>query len=295
MKFNQIKIYIYRYIISAIYSIFYPFRRRKLDYSIMDSMETINYIVKNKVSVSRYGDGEYDLIGHIGNGFQQDNFELSVKLEFILANPIDKHLVCIPIAFKTVKGLRLRSKLFWMSFVTKKAELIYNKTHKGKLYGNSLFTRFYIVMGDRRISPQLANNIKQIWKGRNVCIVEGERTKLGIGNDLLDGANDVKRILCPVQNAFDKYNEIRAAVNVRVPKDTLILCALGMTATVLAYDLTIDGYQAIDIGHVDVEYMWMNMGAKTQCPVRGKFVNESSSADSIEEMMDDSNQVLCKV
>lgn len=64
------------------------------------------------------------------------------------------------------------------------------------------------------------------------------------------------------------------AVVTNVPKDGLVLAALGMTATVLCYDLAKKGYQAIDIGHVDVEYSWFLMGAKNKCPVPGKAVNE---------------------
>lgn len=292
---DQIKTYIYRYIVSAIYSVLYPIKRRKLDYLIMNTEDTIDFIIKNKVSVSRYGDGEYDLIGRKGNGFQKDNADLASKLEFVLQNPIQNHLICIPLAMKNVRGLRLRSRLFWMSFVAKKSELVYNTTRKDLIYGNSLFSRFYIIMGNRKSSSQIADAIKQIWARRNVCIVEGEYTKLGVGNDLLDGANDVKRILCPAQNAFDKYDEIREAVNKHVTKDTLILCALGMAATALTYDLTIDGYQAVDIGHVDVEYMWMKMGAKSQSPIPGKFVNEAPSREHLIETTGLSDQVLCKI
>ena len=39
------------------------------------------------------------------------------------------------------------------------------------------------------------------------------------------------------------------------------LLPLGPAATVLAYDLFKAGYQAIDVGHVDVEYEWWRMGA----------------------------------
>lgn len=39
------------------------------------------------------------------------------------------------------------------------------------------------------------------------------------------------------------------------------MISLGPTATVLAYDLFKAGYQAIDFGHVDVEYEWWRMGA----------------------------------
>ena len=36
----------------------------------------------------------------------------------------------------------------------------------------------------------------------------------------------------------------------------MIIIALGPTATVLAYDLAKEGYQALDMGHFDIEYEW---------------------------------------
>ena len=42
----------------------------------------------------------------------------------------------------------------------------------------------------------------------------------------------------------------------RESTDSIILIALGPTATVLAYDLSKRGYQAIDVGHIDIEYEW---------------------------------------
>ena len=59
---------------------------------------------------------------------------------------------------------------------------------------------------------------------------------------------------------------------------------MGPTATVLSYDLSLVGIQAIDIGHIDIEYMWFLNGAKTKTPVQGKFVNEARS--NIDEVID---------
>ncbi len=59
--------------------------------------------------------------------------------------------------------------------------------------------------------------------------------------------------MCPSENAVDKYDEIIEAVK-KHAKGKLILLALGPTATALAYDLYKEGYQAVDIGHVDLLY-----------------------------------------
>ena len=100
---------------------------------------------------------------------------------------------------------------------------------------------------------------------------------MGIGNDLFDNAKSIRRIICPSQNAFSKYDEIFETATKIIPKDCLILSALGMTATVLCYDLSRRGYQAIDIGHIDIEYSWFRMRAKKKCSVPGKAVNEISN------------------
>lgn len=115
---------------------------------------------------------------------------------------------------------------------------------------------------------------KNIWNNRRVVLVEGAGSRAGVGNDLFDGAKCVKRVICPPRNAFDVYFEILNAVKTRVEKDLLVLICLGYTATFIAYDLSLLGYQVIDLGHVDIEHEWYRMGAKRKISVPDKYVNE---------------------
>ena len=99
-----------------------------------------------------------------------------------------------------------------------------------------------------------AKRLKEIWKNRDVVLLEGREARIGVGNDLFDGAKSISRILfCPTRNAFNKYAQILSAFD-GVNSDALILISLGPTATVLAYDLCKRGYQAIDFGHISEEY-----------------------------------------
>jgi len=79
----------------------------------------------------------------------------------------------------------------------------------------------------------------------------------------------------------------------------LILIALGPTATVLAYDLALIGYWAIDIGHVDLEYEWMKNGALQQEKVKGKYVNEVIDGNQVESEFygkkEYEEQIICKI
>ena len=54
--------------------------------------------------------------------------------------------------------------------------------------------------------------------GYNVYLVEGEYTRCGIGNDLLDHTLSIHRIICPSKDAFEKYDEIYQTVIGNVPK-----------------------------------------------------------------------------
>lgn len=59
----------------------------------------------------------------------------------------------------------------------------------------------------------------------------------------------------------------------------IILLAIGPTATVLSYDLADNGFQVIDIVHLDVEYQWYLMQAKKKMPLENRTtVNEVSDS-----------------
>ena len=137
--------------------------------------------------------------------------------------------------------------------------------------------------------------MKSIWDKRDVVIIEGEQSRLGVGNNLFDNMKSIQRILCPTKNAFNKYNYILDEAKT-LSKDKLILIALGPTATVLAYDLNKLGYQAIDVGHVDIEYEWFLMKATEKVKLQNKYVNEGKGNINIIDEKDISyNEQIIKV
>ena len=67
----------------------------------------------------------------------------------------------------------------------------------------------------------------------------------------------------------------------------MILLAIGPTATILAYDLYKEGYQAIDIGHVDIEYEWFLRQAKTKIKIENKYVCEAGAGQNVGDIQDE--------
>lgn len=245
--------------------------------TILSSEKTIKRIIEENLSISRFGDGEFSVMTGGANGFQHKNEKLGVRLSEVLCQPVERHLVCIPYTLKDLSLYRTSSRIFALEYLYRYADrwlMPYLKTDC--IYGDSLFTRFYMMRKDKRHCTEYVKLLKTIWNQTDLLIVEGKYSRLGVGNDLFDNANSIGRILCPNTDAFDKYEEILAATQ-KYGKGKLILLALGMTATVLAYDLARAGYRAIDVGHIDVEYMWMLMEAKEKCPIPGRSVNEVGS------------------
>ena len=129
-------------------------------------------------------------------------------------------------------------------------------------------------------SARWFHDMKGIWDNRDIVFIEGEKSRLGVGNDLFDNARSIRRILCPPRDAFERLEDIKREA-CKVEKGALFLIALGPTATVLAYDLFKAGYQAIDAGHVDVEYEWWRMGAKRKVKLERKYVNETAIGSEV--------------
>ena len=115
-----------------------------------------------------------------------------------------------------------------------------------------------------------------------MLIVEGEYSRIGMGNDLMTCARSISRILCPFKNAWDKYEDILSTVLEKADRKALICISLGPCATILAYDLAKAGYQALDIGQIDNEYDWYVRGVKEREDIPGKLVAERPAGQKLE-------------
>ena len=71
-----------------------------------------------------------------------------------------------------------------------------------KVYLDTQLTRFYYEKKDKSKCNEHIELIKQIWNERDIVIVEGCKTRSGIGNDLYDNANSIQRVLGPALSGF---------------------------------------------------------------------------------------------
>jgi glycosyltransferase family protein len=240
----------------------------------MDSAGTVEYIKKNNCSIARFGDGEVDIMNGFSLGFQKHSKKLVKKLHAV-AN--DKGLlVCLPNWFNPELNEKTYTdfELDVINNDMKKRRYFWYKNFKNKLYGDTNLSRFYLGRRDKSNCWEYVGKMKQIWQDREIVFIEGERSRLGVGNDLFNNAKSTQRILCPAENAFDKVDEIHDYIAKNIDQKKLLVLALGPTATCLASDLNRDGFQALDVGHLDIEYEWLKMRATEKVIIPNKHVNE---------------------
>lgn len=272
---------------------FYWYKKFGKKQHILSKEDTVKRIIETKCSVSRFGDGEFKLMFKTGEiRFQKANDSLSNAL--IQAFQEIKHknlLVCShEISFNFPKK-SIENKFYKNYYFNtfRKAKKIMDFNFE---YGNTNFTRFYHPHGSKNADfvylENYVSEISKIWENRDVIIVEGEGSKLGIGNNLFDNAKRIRRIICPSENAFEKIDEIYDFVLKHAEENTLVLIALGPTATVLSTRIAINTkIQCIDIGHIDVVYIWMKNRATEVCNIDYKYVNEAKrNAESIKIVFD---------
>ena len=251
---------------------------------VLSIEETLKLIINNNYSIARFGDSEFlYLVDKLNLPYQKYNDELADSMKLIFKSNYNNILVGLPIGYHSLNNLKKRTKLTWRSQIS----WVYPRLRKyldlNKTYANASMSRLYMDYEDTSKSAYYFNLIKKIWGKRQVLLIEGEKSRLGAGNDLFDNVKSLERILAPAHNAHKVYHELFLEAQ-KHDKTKLILIALGPTAKPLAYNLALQGYQAIDIGNVDIEYEWFKRGVIDKIKIPGKYTSEAIGGRTVEDI-----------
>lgn len=264
--------------------------KEKLQLPIIRSgQEAIDKILCEHKSMSRFGDGEFAVIaGENRQKFQRADKKLAQRLKEILHSDNEDILICLADTYGDLSCYNDECRYNIRAYMTEEVRRQhYQLIDMNKTYYDTYVTRPYASYIDNMTDApkRRFDALKKIWEGRDLLIVEGEKSRLGVGNDLFANAKSIVRILGPAEHAFDRYDDLMAEA-CKQDKNKLVLIALGATATVLAYDLACMGYQALDIGHVDLEYEWYLAGFGKRVEVKTKYNNEVAGGDKVEDIHD---------
>ncbi len=265
---------------------------------IRNGVELLKKIIKEKSSLVRYGDGEFEIMLHRERAwFQNVRDDLSFRLREIISNRYDNIIIAIADNYGNLDKYNEAAAEAIRLYNWKSRDDIMQFLDVSRVYYDAYVSRPYILYNSSDNAKEIFRLFKEVWRDKNILVVEGKYGRIGVGNDLFATANSVKRIVCPAQNAWDSYDLIFNEVKKRANKDDLICISLGPTATVLAYDLAKCGWQALDIGQLDNEYEWYIRQADTRISIQGKMVAEIQGNQDF-KLLDESeyrNQVIVEI
>ena len=252
---------------------------------VMSKKSTILYIIKNKCSISRFGDGEINLILKKEMLFDKNNDVNQQRMIEAFACRNANLLVCLTSAINCkFINMEKKSYLYNLEYFTVNYSSFKKNIDFKYKYGDATLTRFYLsnkFKKERKISKYVSL-VKEMWDQRNIIFIEGSDSKLGMGCDLFDNAKSIRRIVCPNKNCLDIADTIESEIIKFAKPDDLIVFALGPCATYLSYKLTIKkNLQCLDLGHIDIEYIWWTNKAKNKVSIEGKHAAEAHTSETI--------------
>lgn len=256
------------------------FTNPNLPITVLPISESLDYILKHQSSVARFGDGEMDIMAGHSIPYQNYDPALAAELKAVYQRPSDERfVVCQSDVFEKLERYNDAAQQFWLGHLSH-YEHFYKEWSTNSWYGSTFISRPYIDLADKSVSAAYFEQLKELWKDKDILIVEGQTSRSGVGNDLFEQARTITRIIGPSRNAYAAIDALEAAVYEH-GKGKLVLLMLGPTAKALAYRLAQKGYWAIDIGHIDSEYEWFKMGATSKVKLSHKHTAEHNFDENI--------------
>lgn len=252
--------------------------------------ETLRLITEEKKSLARFGDGEFSIAFHIPRQkFQRVDDRLAKRIWEVLNADHPDLLIGIAQQYGCLEQYSEQGAAGIRLYMTEETRKLHRKIiPEGKVYSDAYITRPYVLYKDvfSDAPRKRFEALKKIWMGKKVIVVEGAQTRLGVGNDLFSGMASLERIVAPATSSFDRYEDILRECLKQGYRADLFLLAIGPSSGVLSYDLTVQGFQAVDVGHIDLEYEWFLAGKGCRVPVPYKYNNETEGGDCVEPLQD---------
>lgn len=240
---------------------------------VLSPEDTLNKIRAEEMSLIRFGDGELSLLSGLNLGFQKYDRELAEKMRSVITSDHPKLLIGIPGIFGRLEHFAPLSFWFEIHHLFRYGKLWRELVRPNRVYGDAFITRPYLSYKDRNGAAAIYRSIKTLWAERDIILIEGEKSRLGVNNDLFAEVKSLRRVLGPAENAFAQASDIISSVST-LPKDNLVLLSLGPAAKVIGYELFQRGYRVLDIGHLDMEYEMFLRQSDHLVAVPYKYFNE---------------------
>ena len=216
-----------------------PFKTKTTIYS---EKKLIDFVKNNRMSLIRFGDGEYRLMfSKKGIHYQEYDPKLGKELLSIFENYDkfkDKYIICIPPFFKNNIFWFLKNRIELAMCFAKPRLLFRIKQNKKEIYGDA----FVFGKGKDDIYSSLWDEKEKI------VLIHNDEKWVKIFNKKYN-----KKAIFIKTNSNDSYKIIddieKKVLNVKNIENYIVLVSSGPMAKVLAYRLSKRNIQVIDTGH----------------------------------------------
>lgn len=221
---------------------------------IKDFDSTIDALLNSRASFCRFGDGELLLISGSGIGFQKADPALATRLSDILTSERDDIFIGINYQYyyADLSNFLDYGKFVYRTRIHEIRSCLNALLVPGKQYYAAGVTSAYVIYKDYDFESHFYK-LRTLWCDKDIVVICGDRVFKEIEYSIFDNSGSIEFQYAPTMNAFDSYDSIVGAAK-NHSKDKLVVCILGPTAKVLAYDLAMCGYRALDLGHIAKDY-----------------------------------------
>lgn len=232
-----------------------------MDIKIISEKKTIDKIYNEKCSICRFGDGEiyhlYHNFSKYNSGGQTCKPYISKKLVNILNNIDNNKKILIGFSGyfndeETIKNRYVERHIsknflrFRNRYKTKLCNTFPHLFNNSELLYSAEITRLHQIK-ERKYICSIFNKIFC----ENNCIFIGNINVINLIKDnLIDKFKSIEFIEAPQNDAYFVYEKIMQQINnINPDKNKVVLNSLGITSTIMSYELAKKGFWAIDTGH----------------------------------------------
>ncbi len=222
---------------------------------IKSIMETIDDLITTKSSICRFGDGELQLIAGNDIIFQKSSIKIAERLKEVLASRHQNIFIAIPrVIFSTTDNINPVAKKFWRLNGEKFRKNILKYINLEQQYYSAEVTIAYAMYQNYDLETYFSK-LQQLWQDKDIVIICGKTIFNKIDNNIFSCAKSIQYIYSESINAFEQYDDLLEKA-LKIDKNKVIITILGPAAKILAYDLALSDYQALDLGHIAKSYDW---------------------------------------
>ncbi len=217
---------------------------------VLGERESIDLIVKENVSVGRFGDGEFRVCRNKSCITQSASQDLTRRLNEVLHSEILGFYAAIPRLIADDPNMAANYKHIQI----RNWRTTWSLRKEGLPRMSTFLSRLDMRVWSHSEYADYIRAVKSIWHNLDVVLVTNKEThRISLACDMLDNVKSLHFVQTPNESAYDNYAEILRNTK-RFPAGHLFLLSCGSAATVLAYDLHKIGRRAVDIGNLILLY-----------------------------------------